>query len=135
MSPVVHFEMPAKNKKRVAKFYTGVFGWDVKQLGSGMGNYTLATTSPVDKKGMHKRKGAINGGFFQYNSKKQGFQYPSVVISVDNIHEAMKKVKRGGGKVLGGQKPGKPDDIPGVGLFVSFKDSEGNRIGMLQPSR
>jgi predicted enzyme related to lactoylglutathione lyase len=54
---------------------------------------------------------------------------------VDNIQQAMKRVKDAGGKVLGGQKPGEPDDIPGVGLYVSFVDSEGNRVGMLEPKR
>jgi len=38
-------------------------------------------------------------------------------------------VKKGGGKVLG-----KPIEIPGIGMFVMFKDTEGNRVGMLEPS-
>ena len=33
MNPVVHFEMPAKNKKRVKKFYEKVFGWKMKRGG------------------------------------------------------------------------------------------------------
>jgi len=45
----------------------------------------------------------------------------------------MRKVTEAGGKVLGGQKPGEPDHIPGVGLYASFIDTEGNRVGMLQP--
>jgi len=28
---------------------------------------------------------------------------------------------------------GEPMDIPGVGKYVSFVDSEGNRVSMLQP--
>ena len=60
---------------------------------------------------------------------------PSVVIAVDDIRESMKKVKEAGGKILGGDpnKPGEPGDIPGVGLFCSFIDTEGNRVSMLQP--
>jgi predicted enzyme related to lactoylglutathione lyase len=27
MNPVVHFEMPANDRKRMADFYTKVFGW------------------------------------------------------------------------------------------------------------
>jgi uncharacterized protein len=42
-------------------------------------------------------------------------------------------VKAAGGTVLGGQKPGEPDDIPGIGLYASFIDTEGNRVGILQP--
>ncbi len=44
------------------------------------------------------------------------------------------KGERSRGKSPGGQVPGKPDDIPGVGLYVSFIDTEGNRAGMLQPA-
>jgi predicted enzyme related to lactoylglutathione lyase len=30
---------------------------------------------------------------------------------------------------------GEPMDIPGIGLYVSFFDTEGNRVGMIQPVR
>jgi predicted enzyme related to lactoylglutathione lyase len=43
-------------------------------------------------------------------------------------------VASAGGTVLGGQRAGEPDDIPGVGLYASFIDTEGNRVGMLQPN-
>jgi hypothetical protein len=33
----------------------------------------------------------------------------------------------------GGQVLGEPMDIPGVGTYVSFFDTEGNRVSMLQP--
>jgi len=63
MSPVVHFEMPAEDRKRMAEFYTKVFGWKTQLLGEDMGNYVLATTTESDEKGPLK-PGAINGGFF-----------------------------------------------------------------------
>ena len=56
MNPVVHFEMPAVNKKRVKKFYETAFGWKMDQLGAEMGHYLLATTTPIDKNRMHKKK-------------------------------------------------------------------------------
>ena len=127
MNPVVHFEMPAEDRKRMADFYTKVFGCKTEQLGEDMGNYVLATTTESDEKGP-KEPGAINGGFFQKTDDKPA-QYPSVVIAVENIKEHMKNVERAGGKVLG-----EPWDIPGVGLYVSFFDTEGNRVGMIQPS-
>jgi hypothetical protein len=127
MNPVVHFEMPSKDKKRTKKFYEKVFGWQMTQLGKDMGDYLLATTSPVDKNNMHKKKGAINGGFFQYG-KKEG-TIPHLVISVDNLEKHMEIVKKSGGKFTG-----KPMDIQGIGKFIMFKDTEGNHVGMLQPS-
>jgi len=54
---------------------------------------------------------------------------PSVVIAVDDIKKAMVKVTDAGGKVLG-----EPVDIPGIGQYVSFTDTEGNRVSLLQPS-
>jgi uncharacterized protein len=128
MNPVVHFEMPAEDRKRMADFYTQVFGWKTEQLGEDMGNYVLATTTDSDEKGP-KKPGAINGGFFQKTDDKPA-QYPSVVIAVDNIREQMMKVEKSGGKVLG-----EPLDIPGIGLYVSFFDTEGNRVSMIQPTR
>jgi predicted enzyme related to lactoylglutathione lyase len=44
----------------------------------------------------------------------------------------MKKIEEAGGKVLGGMS-GKWDDIPGIGLYAGFIDSEGNRASILQP--
>jgi predicted enzyme related to lactoylglutathione lyase len=131
MNPVVHFEMPAENKKRMAEFYTKVFGWQTQQLGPEMGNYVLVQTTETGENRFPKEPGRINGGFFE---KSKDNQYISVVISVDDIHDAMKQVAKAGGKVLGGQKPGEPDDIPGVGLYASFIDTEGNRVGLLQPT-
>jgi predicted enzyme related to lactoylglutathione lyase len=127
MDPVVHFEMPAEDRKRMANFYTSVFGWKIELLGEDMGNYVLATTTETDEKGFPKRPGAINGGFFQKTDDKPS-QYPSVVIAVGDVRGQMKNVESAGGKVLG-----EPWDIPGVGLYVSFLDTEGNRVGMLQP--
>jgi uncharacterized protein len=129
MNPVVHFEMPAEDRKRMASFYAGVFGWKTELLGEEMGNYVLATTTETDNEGRPKIPGTINGGFYP-KSEDQPAQYPSVVIAVENIKEYMKKVETAGGKVLG-----EPMDIPGVGRYVSFIDTEGNRVSMLQPQR
>lgn len=134
MDPVVHFEMPAKDKKRVSDFYSNVFGWKMTQLGDEMSNYLMANTTEVDENRMPKTPGAISGGFFDYQDTP-GFNIPHLVISVDNLEESMKKVKEKGGKVLGGYKgPDTIDEIPGVGKYVTIEDSEGNRIGILQPN-
>lgn len=135
MNPVVHFEMPAENRKRMAEFYTNVFGWKIEQLGPEMGNYMLVTTSETDEKGQPVKPGMIGGGFYQKTDDPVS-QHPSVVIAVDDISESMKKISETGGKILGGDpnKPGEPGDIPGVGLYCSFIDTEGNRVSMLQPS-
>lgn len=126
MNPVIHFEMPATDRSRMAKFYNQTFGWQTQLLGPDMGDYVVVTTTESDEGGP-KKPGAINGGFFMKNNDKPA-QVPSVVIAVDDIRASMKKVKDAGGKLLG-----EPDEIPGIGKYVSFFDTEGNRVSLLQP--
>jgi predicted enzyme related to lactoylglutathione lyase len=129
-NPVVHFEMPYEDKERMAGFYTKAFGWETQMTGPEMGEYVVVTTAETDEKRMIKEPGRINGGFFKRTKENQK---PSVVIAVDDIRAAMKKVEEAGGKVLGGSKAGEPDDIPGIGLYISFLDTEGNQASLLQP--
>ena len=125
MNPVVHFEMPYENRDRMADFYTRAFGWKMNKLGEEMGNYVDAHTAETDENNMVKHPGAINGGFYQKNAEAQ---HPSVVIAVTDIKKAIKDINASGGKVLG-----EPMEIPGIGLYVSFFDTEGNRVSILQP--
>jgi len=127
MNPVVHFEMPAEDRKRMADFYTNVFGWQTQMLGEEMGNYVLVATSEVDQNGRPKEAGKINGGFYQKD--KDSAPYPTLVIAVENIKESMKEIKKAGGKVLG-----EPVEIPGYGLYISFIDTENNRVSLMEPS-
>ena len=100
MNPAVHFEIPAKHRKRMADFYTQVLGWRTQMLGPEMGNYVVVTTTELDTNGRPKSPGTINGGFFQKSNDKPD-QYPSIVIAVDDIKQHMTKVKEAGGELLG----------------------------------
>ncbi len=126
MDSVVHFEMPADDRSRMAEFYSKVFGWKTEMLGPDMGEYVVVTTTESDENGPNK-PGAINGGFY-VKQKDMPAPYPSVVIAVDDIKASIKKVAEAGGKVLG-----EPMEIPGIGQYVSFFDTEGNRVSILQP--
>ena len=127
-NPVVHFEMPYEDSDRMVDFYTKAFGWHMQKFGEDMGNYVTAQTTETGEDQRPKTPGAINGGFFP---KKPDWpaQYPSVVIAVDDIKAAVKRVNDSGGEVLG-----EPMEIPGIGLYVSFMDTEGNRASLLQPT-
>jgi predicted enzyme related to lactoylglutathione lyase len=136
-NPVVHFEMGYNDKKRMVDFYATVFGWKGQEMGPEMGNYVVMQTTETDDKGMIKKPGNINGGFYQKTENPLSHA-PSVVIAVEDINKSMKDVEAAGGKILGamdsaGQHSMEPQDIPGVGLWMSFQDSEGNRVSLLQP--
>jgi predicted enzyme related to lactoylglutathione lyase len=127
MNPVIHFEMPAEDRSRMSNFYTTAFGWQTQQMGEEMGNYVLVSTSESDETGRPKMPGAINGGFYQKTDDPVSHA-PSVVIGVGDISDSMNKVIAAGGKILG-----EVQEIPGVGKWVPFVDTEGNRVSMMQP--
>lgn len=119
--------MPASDKKRMADFYSEAFGWESRFLGEEMGNYVTVSTAETDDNGMILQPGAINGGFYQ-RSADMPSNCPSLVIAVEDIKEHINIVNKAGGQVLT-----EPMDIPGVGTFASFRDTEGNVCSILQP--
>ena len=127
MNPVVHFELPYLDNQRIAGFYETVFNWKTQNLGLKSNNYILATTAESDAK-PGSPAGSINGGFYPIKPDWPQ-QYPSIVIGVGDIEEAMEKINANGGKVLG-----EPHEIPNFGKYVSFLDTEGNRNSIIQPT-
>jgi predicted enzyme related to lactoylglutathione lyase len=126
MNPVVHFEMPAEDRKRMIRFYESVFGWQTQQLGPEMSDFVLATTTESDSEHNPKKPGAINGGFYQKTGDPS--QTTTVTIQVNDVKEYRKKVVAAGGRLSGDIM-----DMPSIGWFVSFFDTEGNRLNMIQP--
>jgi predicted enzyme related to lactoylglutathione lyase len=125
-NPVVHFEMPYKDAKRVSDFYKQAFGWGMNNTGEQMGQYITAATAETDENRMVKTPGTINGGFYDLSLAPKSTN-PSVVISVNDIDQAMADIKAAGGEILD-----EPQEIPGIGMWVAFRDSEGNRVSILQ---
>jgi predicted enzyme related to lactoylglutathione lyase len=130
MNPIIHFEMPVVDTDRVRRFYESAFGWVTTPLGPEAGDFVLAFTTETDENRVPKKVGAINGGFYKRTEPDQQVR---LAILVDDIREAMEKVAAAGGTVLGGTlNPGEPDDMPGVGLFAAFMDTEGNLATLYQ---
>lgn len=130
MCPVVHFEMPYRDRERAARFYSAAFGWQTQPLGPEMGDYLLVTTAPPGPRpGLPPEAsvGAIHGGLFPFKADGP-MQHPSVVLGVESVRAAMQRIVAAGGEVLG-----EPMTIPGVGAYVSFVDTEGNRNSLLEP--
>ncbi|MDE2019353.1 MAG: VOC family protein [Patescibacteria group bacterium] len=131
MDPVVHFEFPTADRERAKKFYSAVFGWQMQETGPEMGNYIVVSTVEADSNDPMKRPkkpGAINGGFYGRSDEDPWRQHPSVVIAVRDLEESMKKIVAAGGKLHG-----EAMDIPGIGRYASFMDTEGNMVSVLQP--
>ena len=124
MDKVVHFEIPVDDTARAKEFYGSAFEWQLNDTDMGDGNiYTIVITTPVDEQSqLPTDPGAINGGLMQ---RTPGTPTPVITIGVDAIDDALKKVEAGGGSVVQPRT-----EIPNMGAFAYFKDSEGNVLGL-----
>ena len=120
MDKIVHFEIPADEVARAKEFYGSTFGWELEDM-EGM-DYTIAKTVPVDDQQLPTEPGAINGGMMKRSSDTPS---PVITINVDSIDDALKKIETGGGSTVSPRQ-----EIPGMGAFAYFKDTEGNTLGL-----
>lgn len=126
---IVHFEIPADQPERAARFYRELFGWDIQRWEGtseeveGMDyrpenfEYWMVGTVPTDDRGMPTRPG-VNGGLMP---RMMPGQAPVNYISVENVDEFVAKAERLGAKVVMGKSP-----VPGMGWFAQLTDTEGN---------
>jgi predicted enzyme related to lactoylglutathione lyase len=126
MRKVVHFEIPADDVERAKSFYGSVFDWDLNTMQMDEGEYTIATTTPVDESMMPTEPGAVNGGLMQRSDETPS---PVITIDVDDIEQSLKDVEAAGGTTVTPRTP-----IPGMGAFGYFKDPEGNVMGLWETS-
>ena len=117
MPRIVHFEIPADDPDRAVKFYEEVFGWKIEKWEGG--DYWLVTTGPNDEPG-------INGAIMP---KEEGNDMVRNSIAVESLDDYVKKIEAQGGKMLMEKV-----NIPGIGDWALFQDTEGNISGILQPS-
>ena len=134
MNPIVHFEIPVDDVEWAKQFYTGIFGWEIKQFdmraaGSTQGEpYYLVRTTKTDENHMVKTPGAINGGMMKRKDPNQPFMN---YISVEDIDQTLEQVTANGGKVC----MLTTEIAPGMGWIAAFQDSEGNLIGLHQTAQ
>jgi uncharacterized protein len=124
MDKVVHFEIPTDDFARAKEFYGSIFGWQLQDMqGEAMGEYVIAMTTPVDQETQAPTEpGAINGGLMKRAADTPS---PVITIGVDAIDDSLKQVEAAGGSIVTPRT-----EIPGMGAFAYFKDSEGNVLGL-----
>jgi predicted enzyme related to lactoylglutathione lyase len=120
MDKVVHFEIPADDVSRAKEFYGSTFGWELEDI-PGM-DYTSVRTVPVDDQQMPKEPGVINGGM---TTRVPDLTTPVITINVDSVDDALKRIEAAGGSLVRPRQ-----EIPGMGAFAYFKDTEGNTLGL-----
>jgi uncharacterized protein len=121
MDKVVHFEIPTDDLARAKEFYGSIFGWQLQTIDDM--DYTIAMTTAVDEQTqLPTEPGAINGGMMKRSADTPS---PVLTVGVDSIDDSMKRVEAAGGTVVTPRT-----EIPGMGAFAYFKDTEGNVLGL-----
>src|SRR5258707_12365595 len=115
MSRVIHFEIPAVDPDRAAKFYQKVFAWKFDKWAGPM-EYWMVTTGAEETPG-------INGGLMRNTNVKT----TTNTVGVETVDGAIKAATGAGGKLVMPKTP-----IPGVGYLAYCEDTEGNRFRMMQ---
>ena len=121
MDKVVHFEIPVDKADRARAFYGAAFDWGLQPM-EGY-DYTVALSTPVDEKTQTPTEpGAINGGLAPRTAETPT---PRIVIQVDSIDESLKRIEAEGGSTVAPRA-----EMPGMGAYAYFKDTEGNLLGL-----
>jgi uncharacterized protein len=119
---IVHFEIPADNTERAAKFYRELFGWKIEKWENPGGiEYWMVETTPTDEKGMPLGRG-VNGGMMP---RMYPGQQPVNYVNVASVDAAVAKAQKLGAKLMMGKTP-----VPGMGWFAQLNDPEGNVIAV-----
>ena len=110
-----HIEIPAEDTGRARNFYGELFGWKFADEIPGFEGYHMFST-PVGDAGM---AGAIG---------KRGEMAPEKVrsyVHVDSIDDSLSKVTALGGTVVEPKA-----EVPGMGWYAVFADTEGNELAL-----
>jgi predicted enzyme related to lactoylglutathione lyase len=127
MGRLVHFEIHADDVDRAERFYTTVFGWTVQRWEGASMDYRLVTTGPPEE------QPGIDGALMKLEGPSPAEDNPisafACTVQVDDLATTTERIS-----AAGGRRVTDPQDIPGVGRFAYFKDTEGNVVGALQPA-
>lgn len=126
MPRIVHFDIQANDPNRAAQFYRDVFGWKVEKW-----KWEGVQKPPMDywiiETGLDTEPG-INGGMSQREGLAvEGNDAFVCTVGVDDVDVYIEKIEAAGGEVTMPKSA-----IPKVGWFASFKDTEGNKLGLMQ---
>jgi predicted enzyme related to lactoylglutathione lyase len=121
---VSHFEIPARDLERAARFYREVFGWRVEPLPWGGHPYFMIRGAGGEPSALGKE--GIDGGLLPVEA---GADHPLLVIHLSgaSLDECLERIAAAGGRI---DQPAAP--VGSLGSFARFRDPEGNLLGLWQ---
>jgi uncharacterized protein len=121
MPTIEYFQIPADDINRAQEFYKKVFGWEMQKWNNPEKpeqEYWMFQTQ--DEKGNR----GLGGGLM----KRQSSQHTVTnFITISSIEKYSLKIEQSGGKIIMPKT-----EIPNMGFFAIFLDSEDNMLGIYQ---
>jgi predicted enzyme related to lactoylglutathione lyase len=111
---IVHIELSAKDRKALSKFYSDIFGWDLRHIDEM--NYTT-----------FKAGDGVAGGFNPVTDENPAGTV-LIYIETDDVTASLDEIQKAGGTIISPEM-----EIPNTGKFGIFRDPQGNVVGLFKP--
>lgn len=115
----IWFELATPDTARAEEFYSGIFGWQMRDAGMEGFAYTIAHAAAEPVSGIYDSAAGAPGPAPLW----------LVYLTVSDADAAAQKATALGGRILTG-----PADIPGTGRFAVLADPQGAPFGVLAPA-
>lgn len=126
-NPITYFEIPADNPERAKKFYEKIFDWKIEKYDKDGEYWFVMTTEVGEDEWTPKEPGEINGGLVKREKPSEPFL---TYVTVDSIDKTKGLIEKNGGKMI------EPKTAMGEwGWWATFKDTEGNVIGLFEEAQ
>ncbi len=124
MPTINHFEIPADDVERAQKFYKDTFGWNMQK-------WTNPENPEKDYWYFETEDESGNKGLSGGMMKRQAPEHKVTdYVTVSSIDDYASKIEQAGGKIMITKT-----EIPGIGFFAIFLDSENNQFGLFEPKK
>jgi len=119
-APVVHFEIGCKDLAATRSFYSAIFGWEYAE-----GAPHMAMVSNI---GGHVPKPTDGIGGHISALGHEPHKYVTIYVMVPDIAATLAHVAKLGGKTVVPKT-----EVPTMGHFAWFEDTQGNVVGLWTP--
>lgn len=110
-------ELMTSDPTAAGKFYSAVFGWNLKTMDMASGPYTTFQVGDVSV-----------GGLMKIPAEAAGMPpLWGCYVTVANVEDTIRKVEAAGGKVVA-----PPMDIPSVGRMAVIADPQGATLSIIK---
>jgi predicted enzyme related to lactoylglutathione lyase len=116
---ISYLDFSADEPERAIKFYSAVFGWQIRKWEGPFEYWEIKTGEPNEP--------GIDGGLAKRSGPERSL---TPFINVPSADHYTYRVEANGGKIVQAKTA-----IPGIGYMVIFKDTENNLLGLMEEDR